>query len=185
MYLVEGHPLCLHCYSLRQEMLQRQIDSSARMINYLHDMFDDIAGLPPSPRPRLEVGTPVTVRTGPMTLNNVTVKDSVVGAINQGQIHRLDVAMDNVRAGGDAGLAEVLKVLTQTVVDAPDLAAGPKNEAVEHLSYVAEQAQVPNEQRSRAVGKTVLIALERLLNASASVAALWSVAKPVIEKVFS
>ena len=78
--------------------------------------------------------------------------------------------MNALFAKGDGkGLERLDQALTQAVVDAPDIDATAKNEALEHLSYLVQQATLPPEQRHRSVGRTVVRALERLLHVAASI----------------
>jgi hypothetical protein len=134
--------------------------------------------------PRIAIPRPASVQTGPVTLNNIHVNESVVGVINTGSIKQLDLAMDNIRKQGAADVADAVQRLSQAVLDASDLDPSQKKDAVEHLTFVAEQAALPKEQRQSAVGKAVVGGLERLLNASASITSLWAQLAPYIEPLF-
>lgn len=115
------------------------------------------------------------INTGSMTLNNITVNDSVVGVINTGQVQQLDVAVDVIRNAGDSSLADALRQLSQAVIDAPDLELERKKDAIEQVAFLAEQASLPKEQRQSSIGKMVIVGPERVLNA---------IVRPVLEKIF-
>ncbi len=185
MFQVEGdHLLCLHCWIAWQRALREGMAEKARVINYLTEQMEMTAGLP-GLLPRLQVPEPApSIYTGAMTFNNIRVSDSVVGVINTGQVQQLDVALDVIRDAGQPNLAEALRNLSQAVVDARDLDPAQKDEAIEHLTFLAEQAVLPQDQRQRSVGRTVLRALERLLNAAASVMTLWQQAQPLLGTLF-
>jgi len=172
MQVEGGHLLCLDCYEKWQNLLLRQNEELARVYNHLLDQAEAVVGLP-GIYPRIRTAERTIVNTGPMNFNNISVKDSVVGVINTGQVQQLDVAVDVVRDGGQKELADALQKLSQAVLDAPDLAAAQKNEAIEHLSFLAEQAALPKEKRQSSIGKIVITGLERVVNAAASVSTLW------------
>jgi hypothetical protein len=181
---VGGLPLCVDC-NLKFQQAQALIHQRhATMVNFLLGEAESVVGLP-GLYTRMEIPKPTNIRTGPMTFNNITVSKSVVGAINTGSIQELDVAMDQVRVGGYPEVAGALKLITQAVLDAQDLTPKSKNEILEHLSFVGTQATLPQDNRHKAVGCTVLETVERLLNASASAAALWPMAKPYLAALFN
>jgi hypothetical protein len=165
-----------------QQALDADHARRASMLNYLAAQAEAAVGLR-GIFPRYEVHMP-TIATGPTTFHNIRVEGSNVGVINTGELQRLDQALTQVQAGGDAGSAGVIGALTQAVLDAPDIDAATKNEALEHLSYLAQQAALLPEQRQRGVGRTVLATLERLLNAVASLGTVYAMAKPVIAALF-
>lgn len=183
MYEVEGHLLCLQCAKVWQDMLRGQIEDQVRALNFLHEEMEMITGMP-GVLPRYELPKPPTINTRRITLNNIQVSDSVVGVINTGQIEKLDVAVDAVRDAGQEQLADALQKLSQAVVDAPDLLPQQKDEAVEHLAFLAEQASMPKERRQRSVAKTVIVGLEHVLNAAASVVTLWQAVRPYLLGLF-
>ncbi len=179
-----GHLLCLNCYRLFQETITRQNDELARVYNHLIDQMEATVGVPgvlPRISPRAE---PTMINTGPMTFNNINVSDSVVGVINTGQVQHLDVAVDAARDAGEEQLASALQALSQAVVDAQDLTPQQKDEAVEHLTFLAEQAATPKDERKGSVGKQVITGLEHIVNAAASVTTFWPVVYPLFLKLF-
>jgi hypothetical protein len=120
-----------------------------------------------------------------MTLNNISVRDSVVGAVNTGEIERLDLAMTNVRVAGDRVVADGLEQLTQAILDAEDVTAAQRKEMLEAMSYLAEQAVLPDGERQKSLGRRVLKTLSELLSASASLATLVPTLIPAIQRIFS
>jgi hypothetical protein len=180
--LEEGHRLCLDCYSKYQEILNQQIQQGLALANYCSDMIDYQIGLS-DVSPRVEMPKPVHVHHSG-NFNNIRVEGSMVGSINTGEVGKIDVALDNVRAGGQSALANQLQRLTQAVLESKELTQQARDEAIEALSYLAEQATLPKEQRRRSIGKTMLAKLERLMNDSASLLALWQVADPWVHRLF-
>jgi hypothetical protein len=162
---------------------QIQFEQNARFLNFLAEHMDSSVGLPGF-SPRISLPQPI-VHTGAMTLNNINVRDSVVGAVNTGQIKRLDLAMTNVRVAGDRRVAEGLKQLTQAILDAEDITEAQRKEMLEAMSYLAEQAVLPDSERQKSLGRRVLGTLNQLLNASASLATIAPILTPVLQRIFS
>ena len=174
--------MCVDHACRMQQALDLDHARRASQLNYLAEKAEAMVGLR-GIFPRYEVTMP-TIATGPTTFNNVRVEGSNVGVINTGELERLDQALTQVRVGGDIASADVLRRLTQAVVDAPDIDATAKNEALEHLSYLAQQATLPPGRRQRSVGRTVVTTLERLLHVAASVGTVYATAKPVLDALF-
>jgi hypothetical protein len=181
LYQSGGHLFCLACYTKVEQIRQNEIASNMAMINYLgnHMEYSVFGGTPP----RLEIPQP-SVNVGPATFHNIHVDHSVIGAINTGEVQKLDVALSNIRNGGDEELHGVLTRLTEAIVNDMSFQTSAKNEALEHLSFLAEQAKLPKDNRKSATARIVFAGLERLLSVSANLAQLLSVAQPHLEKLF-
>jgi hypothetical protein len=130
--------------------------------------------------PRLELPKPINVHHMG-NFNNIRVDRSVVGSINTGEVGRIDVALDNVRAGGQDDLADQLQVLTQAVVESKELTREAQNQALETLSSLTEQAALPREKR-RGV-RALLVGLEHFLTDSASLTALFQIVAPHLHRL--
>lgn len=182
LYRIEDHSLCLACYSKVEQIRQNELSEHMAMINYYSDeiQYSVFGGTPP----RLEIPRP-SASVGPTTFHNIRVDRSVIGAINTGEIQKLDVALSHIRNGGDEELHAVLSRLTEAIVNDTSFQTSPKNEALEYLSFLTEQAQLPKQNRKSAMGRTVIAGLEHLLSVSANLAQLWSAAQPLLEKVFT
>jgi hypothetical protein len=177
-----GHLLCVDCNLKFVQAFQIQQHESAKSINHLLEMAEARVGLT-GVLPRIQTSEPI-IHSGDLTFNNISVEGSVVGAINTGELHKLDLAMTDISASGNAQLARYLQALTQAVVNSRDIADDNKNEAVEILSYLSSQAILPKDQRQTSLGKTVLSKLETLLNTSASLATLLNLVLPHLTGLF-
>ena len=181
VYEVAGHRLCIDCTLKMQEIADRESARLAARYNLLLGQMEVVTGLTgvfpraEAPIPRPQVG---------ITLHNIKIDNSVVGAINTGTAQTIDVAMSQIKQHGSQALATELQKLTQAVIDSQDLNAAQKNEVLEHLAFLTTQAALPKDKRQAAVGKVVLPTLERLLNISASLITVWQVTKPLIEAIF-
>lgn len=181
VYEVAGHRLCIDCTLKMQDIADRELGRLATKHNLLLGQIEAVTGITgvfpraEAPIPRPQVG---------ITLHNIKIDNSIVGVINTGTAQTIDVAMSQIQQHGSQALATELQKLTQTIIDSLDLNTTQKNEALEHLAFLATQAAIPKEKRQAAVARVVLPALERLLNLSASLVAIWQVAMPLIETIF-
>jgi hypothetical protein len=177
---VGDNPLCVDCSLKLQQALDLQNARQARELNSLLGQFEDTVGMPGLFQ-RHQVPPPLILQTGPTTLNHIHVDRSVVGAINTGDIKKLDVVMDHIKAGGDAASAETLQKMIQAVIDSTEFQTATKNEILEHLSFISAQAILPKERRQSSVARTSLVAVEKLLSASANLVTLWMGVKPIMD----
>jgi hypothetical protein len=123
--------------------------------------------------------------SGKTSFKNIKVEGSVVGSINTGEIERIDLALNNVRAGGEIALAGELQKLIQAVVDSKELALETRNETVDTLSYLATQAVLPKELRQKSLGQRMISNLERLFEDSANLTTIFVAAALILHKLFS
>src|SRR5437868_5036041 len=96
---VNGHPLCVGCYSIVQTAWREKDIALKEQLNYLMAEAEAVTGLYGT-MPRYEVQTPV-IHQGPMTFHNIRVDRSVVGAINTGDVKRIDVALSQISVAGE------------------------------------------------------------------------------------
>ena len=183
IYDMGGNYLCVNCYSkLAQANYLRHVQL-ASLYNQALDKMGNIVGLPVT-RGRIYIPPPPTINAGQTTYNNIRVDNSVVGAINTGNIEKLDVMMSVMRDANNQELADALQQLTQAILDTPDLQPNDKDFALEWLSFLSNQALMQETERQPAIGKTAIAALERILSNTGSVASIWSAVKPFLETLF-
>ena len=177
-----GEFLCIDCNWKVQQIAAGEFERNAAELNYLTEQMDYIAGLSGIP-PQYKIPQP-TILTGPVTNHNIRVDNSVIGAINTGQINNLNVALDNIQNAGSPDLANALQKLTEAVLGSSELPSEQKAAAVEHLSYIANQAALPKDQRQAAISTTILEGFERIIRASSGLLAIWQTVKPLVERLF-
>ena len=179
---IDNHPLCVDHSHKMQEVLERQEAQYARHINYLTTEMEVMTGLS-GVLPRHELPkTPI--QTGPVTLHNISIDRSIIGAVNMGNIQKLDVAIDHIKNGGDSDLVEELKKFTAAVMSTTDVQLAKKNAIIEHLAHLSQQVATPRQARQNALVRTVIEGLERLVNFSASLITHWQVIRPLLERQF-
>lgn len=173
--------LCVDCALKLQQALAMQESREASRINWLFEQAEATVGMP-GLLPRYRVPQPVVVASP--TFNNIQIDRSIIGVINTGYAQKIDATLSHIRTGGDDELAQALQMLTQAVVDSPDLPIDAKNAALEHLAFVSDQATAPPDKRQKSIGKAVLGALGQLLQNAAALITLWNQFQPALMRLF-
>lgn len=165
-YQLEGGAfLCIDCNLKGQRVVDMEYARNISELNYLADQMEMMKGVS-GVVPRYEIPQP-TIHMG-HTVHNIKIDNSVVGAINTGQIQNMNVVLDNIQSGGSPDLATALQNLTEAILASSELSAEKKQTAVEHLSHIANQAALPKEKRQAAIGKSVIEGFERIIRISGS-----------------
>ncbi len=136
MVVYGGIPLCVDHYLKMQQAAYLQASILAANVNFLIGQLDlSMGGIP---TPRVELPRPPFVGDT-LTLNNISVANSTVGAINTGTIQHLDSAISIMQGQGNEKVAEAIRELTQAVVDSAELGNATKNELAELLESLVSQ----------------------------------------------
>jgi len=162
VYQINGHPLCVDCaYKIQQMNYMEQVQNMQQM-NWLCAHMETVAGVP-GILPRFEIPKPPPIikQQGGITLNNINVEQSVVGSINTGNIGQIDVALSNIKNGGDDELANTIKEFTEAILASNELTIEMKNELIEQLSFLTGQATVPKESRKGSIIKPILTTISK------------------------
>ena len=178
LFMVGDSPLCVDC-NLKVEQAARLRDIALKeQVNFYADQIEAVTGLY-GITPRYAITQPV-LHDGPMTLHNIKIDNSVVGAINTGEVMRIDVALSHIKIEGNAPLQQALSHFTESVIACNDLAATQKNEILEQLAVIAEQTAQPPQQRKAAVVKALLAAVKDAVSTISTLSTLWQQVHPAI-----
>jgi hypothetical protein len=152
---VSGHPLCVDC-NLKDVQAKQIRDRILKgTANFMRDEMEAQAGVQ-GVLPRYKLHTPVILQ-GPMNFHNINVDRSVVGAINTGNVQKMEVALNEIHAHNtNPQLENSLKQFTEAVLKDGELSAQVKDEIVEQLAVLAAETAKPKESRSAGVVKAVL-----------------------------
>ena len=175
-----GNALCVDHHLKMQQAHYLQASLLAANINYLDEEIARGTGylLPPN---RLEIPKPPFMGDQ-LTLNNINVSGSTVGAINTGTIQQLDSEISLLTGHGNHELASALKDLTQAIIDNQELPATEKDEAAQQLAFLGAQLTIKPDQRSRGVVKGLLSGMTKILSVSTSLMTLWDKLRPLLEQ---
>lgn len=176
--------LCLDCYIRFQNAIDQQLEDHERNINFLTAQMESVVGFP-GILPRYPERQRRVIHTGALTLNNIHVSNSNVGIINTGTLQNVDASVTVLKSEGNAELANSIAALAQAVIELRDVADGTKNQILEILGAVSQEAVVPKEKRKPAVVRALISELSNLLGGIAALAALWGKAKTLFEQLFS
>lgn len=170
-----GNNLCVDHAIALQTVLNQQQAHNVAMINMLSDQIDDIMGVPRRSA-RIEAPTPTIHQGGHYTINDIRIDRSIVGAVNTAQVENIEISMTNLQNQSSEGkeVAESLKDLTEAILENNELNLELKNELVDDLAFLAEQAAHPTKSRQKSIIKGVLFTLGHSLNAVASLATIWT-----------
>ncbi|MDH4157732.1 MAG: hypothetical protein OEW00_10705, partial [candidate division Zixibacteria bacterium] len=147
--VIAGQPLCVDHYTKMASALEAQNDQLARTMNYLYDMMERATGIP-GIAPKIETRQPIHARID-ASVNQITIDRSVVGAVNQGTVDGIEVALNYIRQGQDENVAEAIKELTEATAKEASIDLSTQNEILEVLHVLAAQAAQPKETRRMGV----------------------------------
>ncbi len=160
-------PLCLDCTFKYQQIMDNQIANQERAINFLMDEMDMTFGIGRIGA-RFPERKPPIIQAAPVTMNNLNIDRSIIGAVNTGVVNQLEVNMKNISQGADE-----VKKFTEAVLKDKKLGKQQKEEIIQQLSYLVQQLRLPEQNRNISVIKAVGKATMEIINFSASLVALW------------
>jgi hypothetical protein len=175
---ISGNPLCVDCNLKLEQANKMRNDYYAQEINYLTEQMEAVTGIYGA-LPRYRISQPI-VQQGALTFHNIKVNNSVVGAINTGNIKNIDIAMSNIKTGGNEVLANEITKFTQAIIDDKKADEGLKNEILEHISFISTQCTLPKEKQKTSIVKVVLSAIEKSASRIAGWLTIWTTLQPLI-----
>jgi hypothetical protein len=179
-----GHPqgngvvYCVDCHYKASQVRLQTMNHSAAMMNYLGGQIDEIFGLPP--RQRINVPQPTYI-SGDVN-NSINIADSVVGAVNTGTIENLNTSLNNV-AVNNPEVAQKLVAISRVIASDKTIPEHKKEECLEALTFLSEQAQRPVDQRNRSMIKSAGKHIRSTLGLSADLVALAPVVTELIKAI--
>ncbi|MDP3786581.1 MAG: hypothetical protein Q8R05_03410 [Candidatus Omnitrophota bacterium] len=155
-----------------------------REINYATDNMESAMGMPGILPKFPERQPPKIIQTGGITLNNIHVSRSEIGVLNTGVIENVDSTLTVLKTQGNAELAAAVTGLSEAVIKATEITAEQKNQIIELLSALSEEAVAPKEKQKKSVIKALIQHLEDLLKGVSTITGLWNIAKTIFLKIF-
>jgi hypothetical protein len=163
-------PICIDCYTKLQTT------------NLVVRTLESIAGVRPGLFPRIQIPP---LPSAPFTLNNIKIDNSVVGAINTGNVQTIDVSLSYLHQGGNDKARDALKALTEAILGASSIDHAQKNELLEQVAFLSEQAVAGAKDRKPGVIKATLGAVSQAAGSISAVAGAWQVAEPILSALFN
>jgi hypothetical protein len=175
-----GQGLCVDCWHKFDVARTMAFRLSAIGANFALDQMDDISGLPRTGA-RMQVPP---IPQGPPILNNIKVDNSVVGSINTGNVRTIDVSLTYLHSAGNDRTKDALKALTEAILSDTSIGDTHKNELVEQVAFLSEQAIAGARDRKPGLIKATFGALTQAAGTVSAMAGAWQAAEPILRSVF-
>lgn len=120
----------------------------------------------------------------PMILNNIKVKNSVVGTINTGNVQAIDVSLTNMHNTGNDKAGDALKALKEAILGDTSISGTQKNELVEQVTFLSEQTAIANKDRKTGLIRATLGALGQAAGTVSAMSEAWQAAEPILKSLF-
>jgi hypothetical protein len=153
---------------------------SAIGANFSLDQMDDISGLPHTGA-RMQVPP---IPQCPPILNNIKFDNSVVGSINTGNVEAIDVSLTYLHSAGNDRTRDALKALTEAILTDTSTPDTQKNELVEQVAFLSEQAIASAKDRRPGLIKATFSALTQAAGTVSAMAGAWQAAEPILRSAF-
>jgi hypothetical protein len=172
--------LCLDCYHKLQVALTLDWRRIAIGMNYAAAEMDHAMPIG-GPSPRMQVPE---IPRGSTVLNNIKIDNSVVGAINTGNVHAIDVNISHLKHAGGDEVSEALAQLTEAIANDKTMPDAERRRLLDQVEFVTEQAVKGADARRPGMITAALGALDATAKSTASLAAIWKFAHPILKHVF-
>jgi hypothetical protein len=182
---IGGHPICLEHWALFQSVNQRSIENLQLQMNDAEIEMAQSVGMPEMLAVAFAKREALIRRPVAQQTTNVAISHSVVGAVNTGTVKTLSVKMESLsKTPGSEEVAKALRAIAEGVLKTEALSAETKNEAVEQITYLVEQATAPPAERKTALVRAVMVALMKTLSVTADLVAVWNQWGPAVFAFF-
>lgn len=172
--------LCVGCYHTFEVAQTLAFRMNAIHLNHAAAELDSVLPFGP-PTPRMQVPD---IPKGPMILNNIKVDNSVVGTINTGNVHSIDVNISYLRNSGSEKLSEALRTLAETIANEKSINPPEKNSALDQVAFLSEQAAAAAKNRRLGLIQASFKSVNELASTVSNVNGAWAVAEPLLRTVF-
>lgn len=152
--------LCIDCEHKRVSIDGMRFIQAAAMINQSLDDMDAAFGFPSSGG-RIPINAIATAMRGKTTLNNIAVTHSTVGAINTGDLARIDAVITLSQGTDTEDVGKLVRQMTQIVIDTKELVPAAKKEILDIIETLGEQIVASHGRSKFSVVKALLESLEK------------------------
>lgn len=187
---VAGQPLCVDCYTklqnahaVAENARLHQLRHAMAMMSYSEDLMWSMSGIPRPPGSR-RVQIPEMPATGPVTLNNIKLDNSVVGAINTGNVRDIDVNLTQLHSAGLDKLRDAIGALTQAIVDDKQATTDERNALLEQVAFLSSQATVAVQERKPGMIRAAIGAIANTATTISGISAAWQACEPLLKMIF-
>lgn len=172
---MSGQNLCVEHAAMMSSLVQNQQSQAAAMMNYLSEQIEYTMGVRSSP-PRIAIPQqpPTLVHRGNVTNNQFRIDRSVIGALNTAEVAKIEVSMNNIQNQDSGDFTTAIKELTEAFAANTELQQDNKEELLEILSYLSNQATLPEQQQQKTLIKRMLSRVPRIIATAADLTTIWA-----------
>jgi len=175
--------LCIDCEHKRVSIHGIQFLQAAALMNQSLDDLDAVSGFH-TPGGRIPLNAIANAIRGKTTLNNITVTNSTIGAINTGDLARIDAVITLAKGTDADDVGRLVQQLTQAVLDAKELVPAAKKELLDLIQSLAEQAVGSQGQSKASVAKALLESVEKKVSSLSGLAEIVRNLAVALSKLF-
>lgn len=180
--MIGTEPVCIPCEHTFQQSRYMEFAQNAAMLNFAAQEMDAVIGFGPR-SPTVQIPkAPVP----PLYFNNqsVTVSGGTIGSINMGTARDIQVSLKLITENGDLGVADKLADLANAILNADVADDAAKNELLEQVAFITQQASAKPDERKPGPIKAMLSAIKEGAGAITSAAGAWSAVEPLLRSHF-
>ena len=120
----------------------------------------------------------IKIKNVQKTLSPITnITNSTIGIYNMGNIsnvEKIETSINQLKQSGANNIAESIQKIKDAILQSQELDIKIKEEVLDQLTEISEQANLPEEKRSKkSVLKAILIGIGTTLNSIGSLAEIW------------
>jgi hypothetical protein len=175
-----GANLCVECWYKVSVAKTLEVRLHMIMANQAAAEMDAVTGLR-NFSPKFQIPD---IPSGPMILNNIHVADSVVGSINTGNVQTIDVSISYLDNAGDKEVSAALKTLTEAIANEIALAKQDRDNMLEQVAYLSQQAVASAKDRKPGMIKAALGAISQSAATFVAISDAWQHAEPLLKQLF-
>lgn len=176
----EKIPLCLNCWSILQNTLERQNNVLREEMNFLSDSIDSMFGIRTGAR--YPIKRPVLVAGGNTTHNHISISGGQIGVLNTGNIQSLNQTISNLYTASATDLANNIRDFSRAIIKDEKLNDGQKSEVIEGLDFVAKELFKKPENRKLSILKILIGKISDVTQFTANALTIWQILQPLLEK---
>lgn len=175
-------PLCLKCYALMQQTIERNVQMLREEMNHSMDNIESSFGIPMGVR--YPTKRPVIVAGSTVNHNHIAVNNSQIGILNTGNINNLNQTIDSLYSASQKDLAENIKKFSEAIIVDAKLDNTQKIEVLESLDTITKELFQKPESRKKSVVKALMTQISGITGFAADALAVWQVLHPMLQKFF-
>ena len=178
--------MCIDCEQKRLWIQSIGFLQNAALLNQSLDDMDSVFGIfgIQSSGGRVPVAALANAMKGRSTLNNITVANSTIGAINTGDLARIDAVITLAKGTDAEDVGKLVQQLTQAVLDTNQLVPTAKKELLDLIQSLSEQAIDSQGQSKSSAVKALLESVEKNVTSVSALAAIVAKLSVALGKLF-